>query len=296
MFRLAFPYADADEESAEMAYLESRFDTDVANGGMTTRPRGRRTQGVLPPGSTGVRLQGVWIPCEEVSPIAEDYGLLEIAQPLIEATAVLHGSVPLLNLDAPSTPSRQTKRQRMVDSGDASETSTPLPQIETASPRRTPRRTRAATAAAAAAASNEAPAKEGAPSTGAPTLTPAQIEEQIAAAKSLAASIQADAAPSAARAKRPAEDVEDDEPKPAVAPTTAAVASRGARRHRNLSRAASVLTAAGAVGLGAAALYSGQLNLASMPGALHQLQNVDYASALSAIQQNIQSWGVSWFT
>ena len=172
MFRLAFPYADADEESAEMAYLESRFDTDVANGGMTTRPRGRRTQGVLPPGSTGVRLQGVWIPCEEVSPIAEDYGLLEIAQPLIEATAVLHGSVPLLNpdqeaiahataanLDAPSTPSRQTKRQRMVDSGDASETSTPLPQIETASPRRTPRRTRAATAAAAAAASNEAPAK-----------------------------------------------------------------------------------------------------------------------------------------
>ena len=47
MFRLAFPYADADEESAEMAYLESRFDTDVANGGMTTRPRGRRTQGVL---------------------------------------------------------------------------------------------------------------------------------------------------------------------------------------------------------------------------------------------------------
>ena len=292
-----------------MAYLESRFDTDVANGGMTTRPRGRRTQGVLPPGSTGVRLQGVWIPCEEVSPIAEDYGLLEIAQPLIEATAVLHGSVPLLNpdqeaiahataanLDAPSTPSRQTKRQRMVDSGDASETSTPLPQIETASPRRTPRRTRAATAAAAAAASNEAPAKEGAPSTGAPTRTPAQIEEQIAAAKSLAASIQADAAPSAARAKRPAEDVEDDEPKPAVAPTTAAVASRGARRHRNLSRAASVLTAAGAVGLGAAALYSGQLNLASMPGALHQLQNVDYASALSAIQQNIQSWGVSWFT
>ena len=114
MFRLAFPYADGEEESAEMAYLESRFDTNVANGGTlapATPRRGRKPDpnnaksngsGVLPPGSTGVRLQGVWIPCEQAAPIAEDYGLLELAQPLLEATAVLlpNDDVPLLNPDA----------------------------------------------------------------------------------------------------------------------------------------------------------------------------------------------------
>ena len=67
--------------------------------------RGRRAanadedKGNLPPGSTGVRLQGVWIPCEHATPIADDYGLLELAQPLLEATAVLlpNDDVPLLN-------------------------------------------------------------------------------------------------------------------------------------------------------------------------------------------------------
>ena len=143
MFRLAFPYADGEEESAEMAYLESRFDTNVANGGTlapATPRRGRKPDpnnaksngsGVLPPGSTGVRLQGVWIPCEQAAPIAEDYGLLELAQPLLEATAVLlpNDDVPLLNPDADtlalaaeservplSTPQRQAKRARTAES------------------------------------------------------------------------------------------------------------------------------------------------------------------------------------
>ena len=113
MFRLAFPYADAEEESAEMTYLESRFDTDVANGGVIPPPRSRSSRkltsdttakaaGTLPPGSTGVRLQGVWIPCEHAMSIANDYGLVEYAQPLIEATAILlpDEDAPVLNPDA----------------------------------------------------------------------------------------------------------------------------------------------------------------------------------------------------
>ncbi|WFD33409.1 hypothetical protein MCUN1_000222 [Malassezia cuniculi] len=142
MFRLAFPYADAESERAEMAYLETRFDTDVANGGLIQPPRNARSrakkEAVLPPGSTGVRLQGVWIPCEAAAPIAQDYGLLEIVQPLLDATAVkVPGeAAPVLNPDpetiaraaqateseAPSTPTRASKRVRMRQ---AEEESTP---------------------------------------------------------------------------------------------------------------------------------------------------------------------------
>ena len=111
MFRLAFPYADAEEESVEMTYLESRFDTEAANGGFVAASRSsspRKTDtpskktGTMPPGSTGVRLQGVWIPCQHASSIANDYGILELAQPLIEATALLlpNSNTPILNPDA----------------------------------------------------------------------------------------------------------------------------------------------------------------------------------------------------
>ena len=58
-----------------------------------------------------------------------------------------------------------------------------------------------------------------------------------------------------------------------------------------------MLTAAGAMGIGAMAVYTGSINLpASVPHVFEQLQHVDYSSALQMIQQNIQNWGIaSWF-
>lgn len=315
MFRLAFPFAEAEEESAEMTYLESRFNTDVANGGFLPAPRtrGRKSaaarKGTLPPGSTGVRLQGVWIPCDEALSIAADYGLKELAQPLIEATAVLppNEDVPVLNPDAdtlaaikngekvqtepPATPERQTKRARTARES-ASTTSTPLAAVEelvdvpTTGRRSTRRQTR--TAAAEAAPSTENP------------LTSASVEEQIQEAKRLAQQIQSEARSEAtqerASAKRRAEDEDEDvdvQPQAATGRVT-----RALRKHRRpIAGAAGVLTAAGAVGLGAVALYSGNINLSTaVPNVLQQLQQVDYASALQTIQQNIQNWAVSsWF-
>lgn len=317
MFRLAFPYADAEAERAEMAYLESRFDTDVANGGLLPAPakRGRKAEadsparaagGVLPPNSSGVRLQGVWIPCDEAAAIAEDYGLLEIAQPLLDATAVLlpDQEAPVLNPDAetvaraaegaaaraesagtaPVTPSRQTKRAR-TQRAEAEEapaaTETPSPRTR----RGTPRRTR------------------GAPSEGLDVgLSPAQVDAQIKAAKHLAAEIQGETPAGSKRStrKRRAEDDEE----VAVAPQARAsgllhgpgaavhVLRSNARQHPVATRTAGVLTAAGAVGA-AAAWYAGALDLSS---AVQQLQHIDYHSALQAIQSNVASWNVaSWF-
>ena len=317
MFRLAFPFAEAEEESAEMAYLESRFNTDVANGGFLPAPRTRGRQpasmrkGTLPPGSTGVRLQGVWIPCDEALSIAADYGLKELAQPLIDATAVLppNEDVPVLNPDAetlaaikngekvqteqPATPVRQTKRARTVRES-ASTTSTPLAAVEeivdvpAATTGRRPTRCQTRATAAEAASPAENP------------LTSASVEEQIAEAKRLAAQIQSEARTEAiqerASAKRRAEDDDEnvaEEPQAATGRMT-----RVLRKHRRpIAGAAGMLTAAGAVGLGAVALYSGNINLsATVPNVLQQLQHVDYASALQTIQQNIQNWAVSsWF-
>ncbi|WFD18922.1 hypothetical protein MCAP1_001135 [Malassezia caprae] len=317
MFRLAFPFAESEEESAEMAYLESRFNTDVANGGFLPAPRtrGRKPassrKGTLPPGSTGVRLQGVWIPCEEALSIASDYGLKELAQPLIHATAVLppNEEVPILNPGAetlaaikngekiqteqPATPVRQTKRARTVRES-ASTTSTPLAAVEelvdvpaATTGRRSTRRQARATAA-------EAPPPAENP------MTSASVEEQIAEAKRLAAQIQSEARNEApqerASAKRRAED--EDEDAPAEPQAATGRVTRALRKHRRpIAGAAGMLTAAGAVGLGAMALYSGNINLSStVPNMLQQLQQVDYASALQTIQQNIQNWAVSsWF-
>ena len=51
------------------------------------------------------------------------------------------------------------------------------------------------------------------------------------------------------------------------------------------------------MGIGAMAWYTGSINFtANMPQVVQQLQNVDYASALHTIQQNIHNWGISsWF-
>ncbi|CAO1635385.1 unnamed protein product [Sympodiomycopsis kandeliae] len=140
MFRLAFPYADGEAERIEMAYLDRKFDTDRANGGTIAKPatpkRGRPKKNptkedeedaavpaqILPDGSTGIRLQGTWLPCENALEIAEEYGLSLYAEPLIEAEAEIVEGVPRLigapvatptaTKTAPETPSSGRKRQR----------------------------------------------------------------------------------------------------------------------------------------------------------------------------------------
>ncbi|KAL4402472.1 mitotic telomere tethering protein [Malassezia pachydermatis] len=350
MFRLAFPYADAEEESAEMAYLESRFDTDVANGGLLPAPRSRSRKattdspstkkgGVLPPGSTGVRLQGVWIPCEHAAAIASDYGLLEFAQPLIEATALLlpNDTVPLLNPSenliktaeevrarvwekkdtdsATSTPARQSKRARTgtsaaQDSPAAAAAAVSMPEgeqeaepaTETPSKRRTTRR-QTRTSAATSAAATIAEATRAADAMVSPEpLTPSQVDKQIEEAKALAAKIRAesntesDATGASRHSKRRVEEVDSDDV--VVAPQETRVSAPTPQIPHRHPLARGMLTAAGAVGLGAVAWYSGgNVNLSSaVPQVLQQLQRVDYASALNTIQNNIQNWGVSsWF-
>ncbi|KAN0061483.1 hypothetical protein ACQY0O_006330 [Thecaphora frezii] len=135
MYRVAFPFANEAAEATEMKYLESRYNTDVANGGRIAtmlpdsnetpvkRGRGRpkknetpRNDGVatdtesiagssvgdavraLPPGSTGVRLQGTWIPARDATEVAREYGILKFAEPLINAVAKMaeDGSGPML--------------------------------------------------------------------------------------------------------------------------------------------------------------------------------------------------------
>lgn len=316
MFRLAFPYADAEEESVEMTYLESRFDTDAANGGYVAASRSRsprkmdspsKKTGTLPPGSTGVRLQGVWIPCEHASSIANDYGMLELAQPLIEATALLlpNSNTLILNPDSATvasaaatlekseeakndatnetptedTSGRQTKRVRTTD---VPSSPTKTEESSTPSKRATRRSTRTSTAALSNAELSA-------------SLTPAQIDTQIRESQLLAAKVQDEAMQDSnirSRAnKRRADDGHDGEK------ILVASQKSSGRRRRPLARAAGMLTAAGAVGIGAMAWYTGSINLpANVPQVVQQLQNVDYASALHTIQQNIHNWGISsWF-
>lgn len=154
MFRLAFPYADGEAERQEMAYLENNFDADLANGGVITAPkrgRGRvskkaleaeEANGSLPKGSTGVRLQGTWIPCADASAIAEEYHLSRFALPLIEAKASQgEGGQPILTPsrhDKVSTPSstKASRKSRAKEdaAGPASSQDSSLQRDATASP------------------------------------------------------------------------------------------------------------------------------------------------------------------
>jgi hypothetical protein len=135
MFRLAFPYADGEAERGEMAYLERKFDADLANGGRRKggkKAKGRPKKnaepsdeaGELPEGSSGVKLQGTWIPCADALEIASEYGLLRFAQPLIEAkaTQALNGH-PVLTpskADKVSTPtSTSTKAKQSCEEADS---------------------------------------------------------------------------------------------------------------------------------------------------------------------------------
>ncbi|KAK0535278.1 hypothetical protein OC834_001571 [Tilletia horrida] len=111
MFKIAFPYASADEERTEMAYLERRFECDAANGGIiptaaaddgaesttetpSKRSRGRPRKSAAPvptAAGTGVRLQGTWIPASDALEVADEYRILKFARGLIEAQAELDG-------------------------------------------------------------------------------------------------------------------------------------------------------------------------------------------------------------
>ncbi|EPQ31535.1 uncharacterized protein PFL1_00868 [Pseudozyma flocculosa PF-1] len=165
MFRVAFPFADEAAEAAEMKYLETRYDTDRGNGGRITiaqpgvnetpvkRGRGRprksetpRKDGatttdnesvagsstseavkVLPAGSTGVRLQGTWIPADDAAEVAQEYGILKFAQPLIKAAAKMaeDSSGPVLIEATPQKPAekrgRPSKRAKKAAGDDEEE-------------------------------------------------------------------------------------------------------------------------------------------------------------------------------
>ena len=114
MFKLAFPYATPAAEQAEMAYLEQKYDCKSANGGTKTdlvpvaqigedgrkkpgRPR-KELRTYLPEGSSGVVLQGTWVPAGDAIRLAKEYGLERYAMPLIEAKAAeFHGKPYFVN-------------------------------------------------------------------------------------------------------------------------------------------------------------------------------------------------------
>ena len=145
MFRLAYPFASAEHEEEEMLYLEQRYETDLANGGLTKvykkargRPSKKNAEGeqelpfdeVLPAGSSGVRLQGTWIPCADALNVSAEYGLERWARPLIEAKATESESGTAILTpakgDKVSTPtSGRSKKilQQILDNPSASPTS-----------------------------------------------------------------------------------------------------------------------------------------------------------------------------
>ena len=327
MYRIAFPYADGEAESAEMNYLNAKYDTDRANGGYITeqkksapetpvkRGRGRPKKSetprkdadtdnesvsgdkpvkVLPAGSTGVRLQGVWIPAQDAVEVAEEYGLFKFARPLIEATAeyAADGSGPVLT-SVQATPettksTTRTKRQRVSkaaeaesDAGDDSSSRVLVTKVhnEDGSVRQI-------------RVDSLAP--------GQPTaLLQDEIDAQIEEAKALAAGIQKSRATSSTAAAtgssprgrkrravndRPSADVSnvDDDEEVEQSGRVVRAFRRGTRvaRRRPIATTAGVLTAAGAIGAGAAAWMAGG--------------NIDIA--VQTIQQSIQSLGITgWF-
>jgi hypothetical protein len=200
MFRLAFPYADGEAERSEMAYLEKRFDVDVANGGKLKAPIKRKggrpskkaleaeeKAGELPEGSTGVKLQGTWIPCADALEVAKEYGLAMFAQPLIEAQASQATTgEPLL------TPSKNSKLSTPMSSkatkGLAKEESGSQDSFAS------PKIVRTRTTKRVKEDGSEEILVEKSETTLEPVnnMTQAQIEAQIKEAKSLAKGIQAE--------------------------------------------------------------------------------------------------------
>lgn len=307
MFQLAFPYADGAAESAEMAYLDRKYDTDRANGGYASKPqtpkRGRPKKNpepeedskVLPDGSTGVRLQGTWLPCADAIEIAEEYGLLLYARPLIEAEAIKTANGPVLvgsdaanaaaagqQAAAKKSPDASArKRQRTSEAaaassvGDESTSTTASPKSAT--------RTRVKKTAGGekkTTTTTKIAAAEG--------MTQKEIDEQIKKSKDLAKEVQAAKAGNAATAtatksrKRRASNERPTAELDHLAgdiDASATFMSRQVRRGGRAVRRRPAVSAAGAVGAAAAA---GVGALAWFAGG-----NIDVAQQL--LQQGFQS-------
>lgn len=289
MFRLAFPYADGEAERGEMAYLERKFEADVANGGrLKASKKGRRSskktndsevqQGELPEGSSGVKLQGTWIPCSDALAIAKDYGLLRYAQPLIEAKASqADNGQPIL------TPSKHDKISRPT-STKVKRSRAKEAEVEESNESPTIIRTR--TTKRVKEDGSEEITVEKTETTLEPigTLSSAQIQAQIKEAQSLAKGIQGSGEASSSSRKRralnqtPTADVDQLADEEYEGSSNSVV--RSLRKGGRAVRRRPIITTAGAlsaVGAGTLAWISGG--------------NLDVATQL--LQQgvaNLQSW------
>lgn len=326
MFRLAFPFADGTAEAAEMRFLDTKYDTNRANGGYiveevkvpeTPKKRGRTRKTaenskkestpdtesvsadkqirVLPEGSTGVRLQGTWIPAEDAIEVAEDYGIAKYALALIHATAehAEDGGAPILTSEPVAEVKTPRKRQR-VSAAAATASDTPD------SPQLVQRVTRLENADGSISkvrveSTLEAPSSNGVPV----ALSQAEIEEQIAQAKALAAGIQQSITAGSGSAStrgqkrravndRPTTEIDplaDDEDYSESGRVVRAF-RRGTRvaRRRPIATTAGAVAAAGAVGAGALAWVSG----GNPEVAIQTLQ----ASMQSIGLQNLQNLGL----
>ncbi|KAJ1596940.1 hypothetical protein NDA14_001419 [Ustilago hordei] len=330
MFRLAFPFANGKAEAAEMQFLDAQYDTNRANGGYileevkapeTPKKRGRPRKTaetpkkdagstdtepisdekqirVLPEGSTGVRLQGTWIPAEDAVEVAEDYGIAKFALPLIHATAehAVDGGAPILT-SAPVAAEVKTPRKRQRVSAAASSASS---ASDAHSPRMVQKVTRVENVAGTISKVTVESTLETGSSTsnGIPTaLSQAEIEAQIAEAKALAAGITGSVtafgkttASGRGQKRRAVNDrptaeldpLADDEDY-AQSGTVVRAFKRGTRiaRKRPIATTAGVVAAAGAVGAGALAWISG----GNPDLALQTLQNSLQSIGLENIQQ-----------
>lgn len=100
MFKIAFPYATPEAEAAEMDRLLSTYECHTANGGQVEEQGEEGPRQVLPPGSSGVMLQGVWVPSANAQAVAEDYGLATYTAALVESrAAVIDGKPYFLDSD-----------------------------------------------------------------------------------------------------------------------------------------------------------------------------------------------------
>ncbi|KAJ1024929.1 hypothetical protein NDA18_004215 [Ustilago nuda] len=330
MFRLAFPFANSKAEAAEMQFLDAQYDTNRANGGYileevkapeTPKKRGRPRKTaetpkkdaastdtepvsgekqirVLPEGSTGVRLQGTWIPAEDAMEVAEDYGIAKFALPLIHATAehAVDGGAPILT-SAPVAAQVKTPRKRQRVSAAASSASD-------ASDAHSPRMVQKVTRVENVAGTISKVTVESTLETGSSTsdripaaLSQAEIEAQIAEAKALAAgitgSVTASGKITASRRVQKRRAVNDrptaeldplaDDEDYAQSGTVVRAFKRGTRiaRKRPIATTAGLVAAGGAVGAGALAWISG----GNPDLALQTLQNSLQSIGLENIQQ-----------
>ncbi|GAK67853.1 uncharacterized protein PAN0_022d6083 [Moesziomyces antarcticus] len=322
MFRLAFPFADGNAEAAEMQFLDAKYDTNRANGGYileevkapeTPKKRGRPRKNpetpkkdaatdsesvagekqirVLPEGSTGVRLQGTWIPAEDAADVAEDYGIAKFALALIHATAEHSedGGPPVLT-SAPATEVK-TPRKRQRTSTAASAAS------DAESPRLVQKVTRVENADGTISQVNVETTIEGSTNGIPAALSQAEIEAQIAEAKALAAGIQKQAGAAGKGASRGQKrravndrptaelDLMADDDDYAESGRVVRAFRRGTRvaRKRPIATTAGALAAAGAVGAGALAWISGGNPDLALQTLQTSLQNLGL--------QNLQQFG-----